>query len=157
MEMTIEDILIMMRELFEKTSKRKKELNNNLSVWDKKRDECEHYIENHKRMSVGHRCKITERINEAREGRREVKNEMEIIQCCLDMLIDKYNNKFILKDIDLTLQEIKRIKKRQENPSYKYQYLTEDLEFIEEEAKGENNNQDTDFVQVQEEQPTDIN
>lgn len=130
-DMSAEDILKLMLNLFQDIDKRLTDLNRQQSIWDIKQDEVLHYIENHN-LSASQRCKIVKLLKEIRYGRRQVKDEIDIIRSLKDTFIDKYKNKFIEKDIIQTLKNLKDLEKRKNNPKYTYQYLTEELEIKDE-------------------------
>lgn len=112
---------------FQDIDKRLSELSKQQSVWDIKQDELLHYIENNKLDAV-RACKIVKNLKYVREQRRQVKNEMNIINSLKDTFVDKYKNKFIEKDLIQALKNLRELKDRNENPHYTYQYLTENLE-----------------------------
>lgn len=112
---------------FKDIDKRLSELSKQQSVWDIKQDELLHYIENNKLDAV-RACKIVKNLKYVREQRRQVKNEMNIINSLKDTFVDKYKNKFIEKDLIQALKNLRELKDRNENPCYTYQYLTEELE-----------------------------
>lgn len=112
---------------FQDIDKRLSELSKQQSVWDIKQDELLHYIENNKLDAV-RACKIVKNLKYVREQRRQVKNEMNIINSLKDTFVDKYKNKFIEKDLIQALKNLRELKDRNENPCYTYQYLTEELE-----------------------------
>ena len=112
---------------FQDIDKRLSELSKQQSVWDIKQDELLHYIENNKLDAV-RACKIVKNLKYVREQRRQVKNEMNIINSLKDTFVDKYKNKFIEKDLIQALKNLRELKDRNKNPCYTYQYLTEELE-----------------------------
>lgn len=112
---------------FQDIDKRLSELSKQQSVWDIKQDELLHYIENNKLDAV-RACKIVKNLKYVREQRRQVKNEMNIINSLKDTFVDKYKNKFIEKDLIQALKNLRELKDRNKNPHYAYQYLTENLE-----------------------------
>lgn len=116
---------------FKDIDKRLSELSKQQSVWDIKQDELLHYIENNKIDAV-RACKIVKNLKYVREQRRQVKNEMNIINSLKDTFVDKYKNKFIEKDLIQALKNLNDLKKKEENPKYTYQYLTEELEIKDE-------------------------
>lgn len=116
---------------FQDIDKRLSELSKQQSVWDIKQDELLHYIENNKLDAV-RACKIVKNLKYVREQRRQVKNEMNIINSLKDTFVDKYKNKFIEKDLIQALKNLRDLKKKEENPKYTYQYLTEELEIKDE-------------------------
>ena len=116
---------------FQDIDKRLSELSKQQSVWDIKQDELLHYIENNKLDAV-RACKIVKNLKYVREQRRQVKNEMNIINSLKDTFVDKYKNKFIEKDLIQALKNLNDLKKKEENPKYTYQYLTEEFEIKDE-------------------------
>lgn len=125
--MSIEEILKLMLDMFQNTDKRLNELSKQQSEWDIKQDELLHYIEIHNLDAIKC-CKIIKQLKYVRDERRKVKDEINIIRSLKDSLLDKYNNKFIEKDLIMTLKNLKVLENKQLNPQYTYQYLTEELE-----------------------------
>lgn len=125
--MNIEDVLKLILNLFQDVDKQLEELARKQSEWDIKQQEVLHYIENHNLDAV-QRCKIVGLLKDIRYERRQVKNEIDVLNSIKDSFVDKYKNKFIEKDIILALKNLKEVNTRQANPTYKYQYLTEELE-----------------------------
>lgn len=125
--MNIEDVLKLILNLFQDVDKQLEELARKQSEWDIKQQEVLHYIENHNLDAV-QRCKIVGLLKDIRYERRQVKNEIDVLNSIKDSFVDKYKNKFIEKDIILALKNLKEVHTRQANPTYKYQYLTEELE-----------------------------
>ena len=126
-DMSVEDILKLVLNLFQDVDKRLAELNSEQSKYDIKQDEVLHYIENHN-LNATQRCKIVGLLKEIRYERRQVKDEIDILRSLKDTFIDKYKNKFIEKDIIQTLKNLKEVEKRKNSPKYTYQYLTEEVE-----------------------------
>lgn len=140
MEITIEDLLKQMLNFFQNIDKRMSELSVQQSKWDSIQDEFLHYIENHN-MDAVKSCKIIKQLKYVRNGRRKVKNEIDVIRSLKATFVDKYNNKFIEKDLIQAIKNLKDLNQRQINIKYTYQYLTEELEIINEQIqKQENNN-----------------
>ena len=129
MEITIEELLKQMLNFFQNVDKRLTELHVQLSKWDTIQDEMLHYIENHNLDAVKS-CKIIKQMKYVREERRQVKDEINIIRSLKDTFVDKYKNKFIEKDLIQALKNLRELQQRQNNPKYTYQYLTEELEII---------------------------
>lgn len=125
--MNIEDVLKLILNLFQDVDKQLEELVRKQSEWDIKQQEVLHYIENHNLDAV-QRCKVVGLLKDIRYERRQVKNEIDVLNSIKDSFVDKYKNKFIEKDIILALKNLKEVHTRQANPTYKYQYLTEELE-----------------------------
>lgn len=129
--MTPEDTLKYMIVFFQDTDKRLNELNKLQSIYDTKQDELLHYVENHNLDAIK-ACKIIKQLKIVRAERRQVKNEINVIQSLKDTFIDKYKNKFIERDIIQALKNLRELENRQNNPKYTYQYLTEELEIRDE-------------------------
>lgn len=130
--MNIEDLMRYMLDLFNNTDKRLNEELQKLSEKDMELSDLDHYIEIHKLKSY-ELAKIGKLRKTIREERREIKNNIEMIKTVKEFT-DKYNNKLITGDIIKNLKEQNDLKKRQENPTYKYR--TNVLERLE--AKDEN-------------------
>lgn len=131
MEITVEELLKQMLNFFQNIDKRLSQLNNEQSKWDIMQDELLHYIENHNLDAIKS-CKITKELKYIRKERRQVKNEIAVIDSLKTTFVNKYKNKFIEQDIIQALKNLKELDKRQNNPKYTYQYLTEELEIRDE-------------------------
>ena len=131
MEITIEELLKQMLNFFQNIDKRMSELSVQQSKWDSIQDELLHYIEIHN-MDAVKCCKVTKQLKYVREERRKVKNEIDVIRSLKMSLVDKYNNKFIEKDLIQALKNLRDLNQRKNNIKYTYQYLTEELEIINE-------------------------
>lgn len=131
-KLNIEDLMRYMLDLFNNTDKRLNEELQKLSEKDMELSDLDHYIEIHKLKSY-ELAKIGKLRKTIREERREIKNNIEMIKTVKEFT-DKYNNKLITGDIIKNLKEQNDLKKRQENPTYKYR--TNILERLE--AKDEN-------------------
>ena len=129
--MEIEDILKYMLSFFQNIDKHLEELYEKQSEWDIKQDEFLHYIENHN-IDASKSCKIIKQLKYIRAERRKVKDEIDTIRSLKDTFVDKYKNKFIEKDLIQAIKNLKEVNNRKDNIKYKYQYLTEDLEIIDE-------------------------
>ena len=131
-KLNIEDLMRYMLDLFNNTDKRLNEELQKLSEKDMELSDLDHYLEIHKLKSY-ELAKIGKLRKTIREERREIKNNIEMIKTVKEFT-DKYNNKLITGDIIKNLKEQNDLKKRQENPTYKYR--TNVLERLE--AKDEN-------------------
>lgn len=138
LKISTEELLKYLLVLFQDTEKRLTKLREELSVVDIKQDEILHYIEIHKLNAVKS-CKIVKILKQVREERREIKNEIDAIRSLKDSFLDKYKNKFIEKDIIQAIKNLNELEKRQMNPKYTYQFLTEELEL-------NNENRNTDEI-----------
>lgn len=125
--MEIEDLLKTMLVFFQDIDKRLEKLSKELSIADTKQQELLHYIENHNLNAV-ESCRIIKLLKTVREERREIKNEINVVQSLKDTFVDKYKNKFIEKDLIQALKNLKELSEKQNNPSYTYKFLTKDLE-----------------------------
>lgn len=117
-KLNIEDLMRYMLDLFNNTDKRLNEELQKLSEKDMELSDLDHYIEIHKLKSY-ELAKIGKLRKTIREERREIKNNIEMIKTVKEFT-DKYNNKLITGDIIKNLKEQNDLKKRQENPTYKY-------------------------------------
>lgn len=127
LEIPTEELLKYLLVLFQNTDKELNDLREKLSIVDIKQDEILHYIEIHKLDAI-QSCKIIRVLKQVRDERRSIKDEIDAIRSLKDTFIDKYKNKFIEKDIIQAIKKLNEIEKRQMNPKYTYQYLTEELE-----------------------------
>ena len=130
--MNVEELMKYMLELFNNTSKSLHEEYEKLSNKDMELSDLDHYIENHK-LKAPELAKVGRLRKTLREERREIKNNIEMIEI-IKKFTDKYNNKLITGDIIQNLKEQGILKKKQENPIYKYR--TNILDRLE--AKDEN-------------------
>ena len=139
MKIGIEELLKLMLNFFQNIDKRMSELSVQQSKWDSIQDEFLHYIENHNINAVKS-CKIIKQLKFVRNERRKVKNEIDVIRSLKATFVDKYNNKFIEKDLIQAIKNLKDLNQRQINIKYTYQYLTEELEIINEQIQKQENN-----------------
>ncbi len=153
MEMTVEDILKIMKQFFENIDKELKELSEELMQKEREQQDILHYIENNN-LNAGGYSKVCKLLKKVRQERREIKDNIDRINH-IKTFTDKYNKKLITGDIIQTLKGLNTIMRKQQNPVYIRR--TNIIESLEEKVKGEDINKDTDFVQVQEEQSADIN
>lgn len=87
------------------------------------------YIEIHSLKSY-ELAKIGKLRKTLREERRQIKNNIEVIEI-IKKFTDKYNNKLITGDIIQNLKEQGTLRKKQENPTYKYRTdIIEKLEVL---------------------------
>ena len=130
-----------MLNLFNNTSDNLHEEYEKLSQKDMELSDLDHYIEIHSLKSY-ELAKIGRLRKTLREERREIKNNIEMIEV-IKKFTDKYNNKLITGDIIQNLKEQGVLRKRQENPTYKYR--TSILERLEakEDGREVNRNSET--------------
>ena len=129
--MTTEEILKYMLVFFQDIDKRLQKLSEEQSVADIKQSDILHYIENHN-LNASQSCKLIKQLKKVRKERREIKNEIDVVQSLKDTFVDKYKNKFIEKDIIQALKNLRQLEEKQNNPKFTYQYLTEELEIRDE-------------------------
>ena len=116
--MTVEELMKYMLNLFNNTGDDLHEEYEKLSQKDMELSDLDHYIEIHSLKSY-ELAKIGRLRKTLREERREIKNNIEMIEV-IKKFTDKYNNKLITGDIIQNLKEQGILRKRQENPTYKY-------------------------------------
>ena len=126
--MTVEELMKYMLNLFNNTSDDLHKEYEKLSQKDMELSDLDHYIENHS-LKCYELAKIGKLRKTLREERREIKNNIEMIEI-IKKFTDKYNNKLITGDIIQNLKEQGKLRKKQENPKYKYR--TSLLERLEE-------------------------
>ena len=129
--MTTEEILKYMLVFFQDIDKRLQKLSEEQSVADIKQSDILHYIENHN-LNASQSCKLIKQLKKIRKERREIKNEIDVIQSLKATFVDKYKNKFIEKDIIQALKNLRQLEEKHNNPKFTYQYLTEELEIRDE-------------------------
>lgn len=116
--MIVEELMKYMLELFNNTSDDSHKEYEKLSQKDMELSDLDHYLENHKLKSY-ELAKVGKLRKTLREERREIKDNIAMIEI-IKKFTDKYNNKLITGDIIQNLKEQGTLKKKQENPSYKY-------------------------------------
>ena len=127
--MNVEDLMQYMLNLFNNTDKELHEEYEKLSQKDMELSDLDHYIEIHSLKSY-ELAKIGKLRKTLREERRQIKNNIEVIEI-IKKFTDKYNNKLITGDIIQNLKEQGTLRKKQENPTYKYRTdIIEKLEVL---------------------------
>ena len=116
--MNVEELMQYMLNLFNNTRDKLHEEYERLSQKDMELSDLDHYIEIHSLKSY-ELAKIGRLRKTLREERREIKNNIEMMEI-IKKFTDKYNNKLITGDIIQNLKEQGVLKKKQENPKYKY-------------------------------------
>lgn len=116
--MNVEELMQYMLKLFNDTSNELHEEYEKLSQKDMELSDLDHYIEIHSLKSY-ELAKIGRLRKTLREERREIKDNIEMIEI-IKKFTDKYNNKLITGDIIQNLKEQGTLRKKQENPKYKY-------------------------------------
>ena len=127
--MNVEDLMQYMLNLFNNTDKELHEEYEKLSQKDMELSDLDHYIEIHSLKSY-ELAKVGKLRKTLREERRQIKNNIEMIET-IKKFTDKYNNKLITGDIIQNLKEQGTLRKKQENPTYKYRTdIIEKLEVL---------------------------
>lgn len=127
--MNVEDLMQYMLNLFNNIDKELHEEYEKLSQKDMELSDLDHYIEIHSLKSY-ELAKIGKLRKTLREERRQIKNNIEKIET-IKKFTDKYNNKLITGDIIQNLKEQGTLRKKQENPTYKYRTdIIEKLEVL---------------------------
>lgn len=116
--MSVEDLMQYMLNLFNNTANNLSTEYEKLSQKDMELSDLDHYIENHN-LKAPQLAKVGKLRKTLREERREIKNNIDMIEI-IKRFTDKYNNKLITGDIIQNLKEQEKLKKKQENPTYKY-------------------------------------
>lgn len=116
--MTVEELMKYMLNLFNNTSDNLHNEYEKLSKKDMELSDLDHYIEIHN-LKAPQLAKIGRLRKTLRQERREIKNNIEMIEI-VKKFTDKYNNKLITGDIIQNLKEQGILRKKQENPTYKY-------------------------------------
>lgn len=116
MEMTVEELLKIMKQFFENVSNELKSLQDELVEVEKEQQDLLHYIEANN-LNAGKYAKVGKLLKEVRIKRRAIKNNIERIEH-IKKFSDKYNNKLITGDLVQTIKGLKTIAKRQQNPVY---------------------------------------
>lgn len=135
--MEVEDLMQYMLNFFYNTDKELHEEYEKLSRKDMELSDLDHYIEIHTLKSY-ELAKIGRLRKTLREERRQIKNNIDMIEI-VKKFTDKYNNKLITGDIIQNLKEQGILRKKQENPTYKYRTdILERLEAKENEKQSKN-------------------
>ena len=124
--MPVEDLLKYMHEFFTSIDKEINNITEELSNVDLEQQDILHYIENNN-LNAGGYAKVGKLLKNIRLRRRDIKNDLDILNAVRDNLTRKYNNKFIEKDISGALKGIEVIKNRKG----KYNNRTNILEQLE--------------------------
>ena len=143
MEMTVEEILRVMKQFFENIDKEVKQLSEELFQKEQEQQDILHYIENNN-VNAGGYSKAGKLLKKVRQERRQIKNDIDRINH-IKIFTDKYNKKLIIGDIVQTLKGLNTITKKQQHPVYIRR--TNIIKDLEEKEKEQDINQNTDIVQ----------
>ena len=115
---TEEEILIKMKNFFENIDKLKINLEQEIKTTELKRDDLLHELELGNLNAI-ELTKVAVALKNILKERRQYKDELAKVMT-LKGFTDKYNNKLIAGDIIQNLKEQGILRKKQENPTYKY-------------------------------------
>lgn len=121
LELTVEEILVIMKNFFEGIEKEYSELIEELTNKELEQQDLLHELELNNLNAV-EITKVAVDLKKVRKERKIIKNDIERIRL-IKNFTDKYNNKFIGNEINILLKELKRLKKRQENRKYEPRIL----------------------------------
>lgn len=121
MELTVEEILIIMKNFFEGIEKEHSELIEELTNKELEQQDLLHELELNNLDAV-EITKVAISLKKVRKERRIIKNDIERVKI-IKNFTDKYNNRFIVNEINVLIKELKKLKKRQENRKYEPRIL----------------------------------
>lgn len=119
--MTVEEILILMKNFFEGIKKEQDDLLEELKTKEAEQEDLLHEIELSK-LNASEMAKVVKELKQVRIERRTVKNDLERVRL-IKSFTDKYNNKFITNEISMLLGELRKLEKTQNNRKYKPRVL----------------------------------
>lgn len=109
--MDAESLLKYMLNFFQNIDNEAKKIVDELSQKDLERQDILHYIENNK-LNASEYARVGKLLRKVSIERREIKKDLEKINCLRDKLTNKYNNKLIAGDIIKALKGIQTIDNR---------------------------------------------
>ena len=109
--MDAESLLKYMLNFFQNIDNEAKKIVDELSQKDLERQDILHYIENNK-LNASEYARVGKLLRKVSIERREIKKDLEKINCLRDKLTNKYNNKLISGDIIKALKGIQTIDNR---------------------------------------------
>lgn len=121
MELTVEEILIIMKNFFEGIEKEHSELIEELTNKELEQQDLLHELEL-SNLDAVEITKVAISLKKVRKERRIIKNDIERVKI-IKNFTDKYNNRFITNEINMLIKELKKLKKRQENRKYEPRIL----------------------------------
>lgn len=121
MELTVEEILIIMKNFFEGIGKEHSELLEELTNKELEQQDLLHELEL-SNLDAVEITKVAIKLKKVRKERRVIKNDIERVKI-IKNYTDKYNNRFIVNEINVLIKELKKLKKRQENRKYEPRIL----------------------------------
>lgn len=127
--MEVDDFLKYMLNFFQNIDKQAQKISEELSQKDLERQDILHYIENTELNAAGY-AKVGKLLKRVSMERREIKKELEKINCLKDKLANKYNNKLIAGDIIKALKGLQTIDNRKGNYVNRTEILKELIETV---------------------------
>lgn len=127
--MEVDDFLKYMLNFFQNIDKQAQKISEELSQKDLERQDILHYIENIELNAAGY-AKVGKLLKRVSMERREIKKELEKINCLKDKLANKYNNKLIAGDIIKALKGLQTIDNRKGNYVNRTEILKELIETV---------------------------
>lgn len=115
--MTVEEILILMKNFFDNVKKEQDDLIEELRIKELEQEDLLHEIELSK-LNASETAKVVKRLKQVRIDRRIIKNDLERVKL-IKSFTDKYNNKFITNEISMLLGELRKLGKIQITRKYK--------------------------------------
>lgn len=109
--MNVEDFLKYMLRFFQNIDKQANQTIEELSKKDLERQDILHYIENTDLDAAGY-IKAGKLLKEVSKERREIKKDLDKINCLKDRLTNKYNNKLITGDILKAMKSLESIEQK---------------------------------------------
>ena len=116
--MNVEELMQYMIAFFENTDKNLSAKYDELGMKDKEICDVLHYIEIHN-LNAAQYAKTGKLLQQVRRERRQIKYDIEMLET-IKRFTDKYNAKLITGDIVKNLKLQRELKKKQDNPTYKY-------------------------------------
>ena len=126
MELTVEEVLTVMKEFFEGIDKEHEKLLEELNIKELEQQDLLHILELNNLNAV-EIMKVATALKTTRKERRTIKNDIERINIIRNFT-NKYNNKFIGNEIKVLLKELNKLKYVQKNRKYKLRILKESKE-----------------------------
>lgn len=126
MDLTVEEILTIMKEFFEGIDHEHEKLLEELNTKELEQQDLLHILELNNLNAV-EIMKVATALKATRKERRIIKNDIERINLIRNFT-NKYNNKFIGNEIKVLLKELNKLKYAQKNRKYKLRILKDSKE-----------------------------
>ena len=126
MDLTVEEILTIMKEFFERIDNEHEKLLEELNTKELEQQDLLHILELNNLNAV-EIMKVATALKATRKERRIIKNDIERINLIRNFT-NKYNNKFIGNEIKMLLKELNKLKYIQKNRKYKLRILKDSKE-----------------------------